>query len=127
MKLNQHWFEWKKEIKQYNQNRDELREIYETEYPNNNYSGGFSSYYADELDYYDLDGLPLGLPRLKHPKKTFLIPPLCDAAQTSIEMTRLLIESGADPLDTSLVFSREEVLKRLNIVPFIMLLQLEII
>ena len=36
----------------------------EREYPNNNYPGGFSSYYADELDCYDLDGLP----RLKHLK-----------------------------------------------------------
>lgn len=89
LKLNRPWIKWKKRLEQYNKD-----------------SGNYF-YYDDQFDCYDSDGEPFGPPRLKHPEKTFLIPPLCVAAQTSIEMTSLLIESGADPLDTSLVFSDE--------------------
>ena len=107
MKLNRPWNKWKKRIKRYYQDIDELRKHYENDHPNDDYPGGFRFYYANELESFDWEGQPLGPPRLKHPEKTFLIPPLCIAAQTSIEMTSLLIESGADPLDTSLVFSDE--------------------
>ena len=105
--LNHEWIKWKKELDQYEQDRNILREEYDKKYPDNTYPGGFRLYCADELCQYDWDGQPIGPPRLKYPKKTFLIPPLCVAAQTSIEMTRLLIGSGADPLDTSLDFSDE--------------------
>lgn len=105
--LNNRWIKWKKELDQYEQDRNILREKYDKKYPDNTYPGGFRFYCAHELGQYDWDGQPLGPPLFKYPEKILLISPLRIAAQTSIEMTRLLIESGANPLDTSLDFSYE--------------------